>query len=52
MVIFDIDNMTSGKHEAPTAKSIEAQRQKQLEAVIRIRQLLVKAAARIEDRAA
>ncbi len=52
MVIFDVDNITTGKFEAPTPKSIEAQRVKQLEAVVRIRQLLADANARTKDRAA
>lgn len=52
MVIFDVDNMMAGKSEAPTAKTIEAQRQKQLDAVIRIRRLLEKVTSLAEGRAA
>jgi hypothetical protein len=42
MVILDVE-LISEKHQAPTPKAIELQRQKQLEAVIRIRSLLIQA---------
>ena len=42
MLILDIENI-SQSYQAPTPKAIELQRQKQIEAVIKIRTLLLEA---------